>query len=539
MGFFSKAKKAVKKAVSKVVSRAKAPAKTTYGSTPKAVTAVKGAVSKVGGAIKSAVQSVASRAAGPVGGANIKVAQPGSGRVSGPVGGTNTPLRRPSGGSSITRGVYRPAVPSIQPSSIAPGSTIPYAPGSTAPGPYAPVLPKIEEPDRFTYGGGQPSSRVPEFGGRTQMFDINQSMEEVQPTGPIGEPPEPPVMPEIEPEEYKEFEETPIDESELTAAEAAYQAAQGLSPEQLATQEELDQLRESTRKGYQKIEGQTIPLEFITGQSASLEKRALGLQEPLSDKLARLQAQRMGGLESAKFGLEGARRGVEEQRAGIERKRSEYERRRAESESARRFGIEQKFAQDKFNEDKRRYGIDYAMQQRKFEEDKRQFGLKYAQDQAKAAAEGGGAGAKGGQEAASSINLINTMLSNPKLGRISGAGGQFLGGIAGKGAILKNQFNQLKGILSLENRQKLKGQGAVSDFEGRTLDRAASALGRNLPDAEFMKQLKQIKGAIATSNGFPAIISVKDLRTGQIKTGSSNSQDIADAISQGFIVEYQ
>lgn len=56
-----------------------------------------------------------------------------------------------------------------------------------------------------------------------------------------------------------------------------------------------------------------------------------------------------------------------------------------------------------------------------------------------------------------------------------------------------NKYNQLTGILSLANRQQLKGSGAISDFEFKVLSDAASALGRNLTDAQFKSQLETIR----------------------------------------------
>ena len=89
-------------------------------------------------------------------------------------------------------------------------------------------------------------------------------------------------------------------------AEIAYQQALQISPEELSTQEDIDKLSESTRSAYRNLQNQPIPLQFITGQLAATERRALGLAEPLERKLARLQAQRTGGLEASKFALERA-----------------------------------------------------------------------------------------------------------------------------------------------------------------------------------------------------------------------------------------
>lgn len=94
-------------------------------------------------------------------------------------------------------------------------------------------------------------------------------------------------------------------------AEKAYTTSMQMTPEEEAAQAEIDRLQTSFRTGYQGIEDQTIPMEFITGQQTSLEKRALNLAEPLSAKLARLQAKRTSATEASKFALERADKAVE------------------------------------------------------------------------------------------------------------------------------------------------------------------------------------------------------------------------------------
>lgn len=95
----------------------------------------------------------------------------------------------------------------------------------------------------------------------------------------------------------------------------------------------------------------------------------------------------------------------------------------------------------------------------------------------------------------SNLSVVNALLDNPNVKKISG----YIQGKLGVGNLLPgaqlalNQYNQLKGILSLENREKLKSSGAISDFEFKVLSDAATALGRNLSDTEFQNQLRVIK----------------------------------------------
>lgn len=194
-----------------------------------------------------------------------------------------------------------------------------------------------------------------------------------------------------------------------------------------------------------------------------------------------------------------------------------------------------------------------ALEEKQYNEDVRQFGLNYALDQKKAAIEAAkvaqtdpnapAAVKKAEGDATNTINLVNTLLQSDSIDDITG----FLQGKWGLDnldprsgtALAKNQYDQIKGLLSLENRSKLKGQGAVSDFEGRVLESAASSLSQGLNEADFRKQLKQIKGSISTSHGLTADVKITDPKTGESQTVNSNSQGIADAIKDGLIIEYQ
>lgn len=71
---------------------------------------------------------------------------------------------------------------------------------------------------------------------------------------------------------------------------------------------------------------------------------------------------------------------------------------------------------------------------------------------------------------------------------------QLRSGIPGtKAASTKNIYDQLQGMLSLEGREKLKGSGAISDFEFKVLQQAASRLGRNMSNTEFRQTLEDLQ----------------------------------------------
>jgi hypothetical protein len=60
----------------------------------------------------------------------------------------------------------------------------------------------------------------------------------------------------------------------------------------------------------------------------------------------------------------------------------------------------------------------------------------------------------------------------------------------------KNYYDQLKAILSVENRELMKGTGQISDYESKLLERASSALGQNLSNEDFRKVLEDLKTSL-------------------------------------------
>lgn len=86
------------------------------------------------------------------------------------------------------------------------------------------------------------------------------------------------------------------------------------------------------------------------------------------------------------------------------------------------------------------------------------------------------------------LRLVNQLL-NSNTDAITGAQGL---GVITPGSpeqMTINTYNQLKSLLSLENRQLLKGSGAISDYEFRVLEKASSRLGRNLSNEDFKQVL--------------------------------------------------
>lgn len=93
-------------------------------------------------------------------------------------------------------------------------------------------------------------------------------------------------------------------------------------------------------------------------------------------------------------------------------------------------------------------------------------------------------------------DLAQSLITDPELagitGPIEGRRDTFLTG----GAVdAKRRLDQLLGMLSLESRSKLKGQGTVSDFEGKMLERAVSAISRAAGPEITKQHLKEILDA--------------------------------------------
>lgn len=142
-------------------------------------------------------------------------------------------------------------------------------------------------------------------------------------------------------------------------------------------------------------------------------------------------------------------------------------------------------------------------------------------------------------EVLDNYSLVNEILNTENLSLVTGLSRFSPTAYLPGAGLIKNKIAQLTNILSLNNRQKLKGSGAISDFEAKMLAQASTALGVNLSDSDFKKELKKIKGVFATAVGLEADVSITDPDTGRTKQGSLNREDIDSAISQGYIIEYK
>jgi len=103
---------------------------------------------------------------------------------------------------------------------------------------------------------------------------------------------------------------------------------------------------------------------------------------------------------------------------------------------------------------------------------------------------------------------------------------------------VRANINQLQGLLSLENRQKLKGSGAISDYESKVLQQSASSLNTLMPEIDFVNELKRVRGVMLSASGQPVSVIITDPKTGQSKNGTATREQIEGAANGGYIIQY-
>lgn len=104
---------------------------------------------------------------------------------------------------------------------------------------------------------------------------------------------------------------------------------------------------------------------------------------------------------------------------------------------------------------------------------------------------------------------------------------------------LAQKVNNFTSQLSLAARGELKGQGQISDFEGKMLKEAQTALTLNLSPQQASKEIAKARGAIRTSSGLTTRVKVIDPETGASQYVEAGQDGINQAIEDGLIVEYQ
>ena len=141
-------------------------------------------------------------------------------------------------------------------------------------------------------------------------------------------------------------------------------------------------------------------------------------------------------------------------------------------------------------------------------------------------------------EALGTVNSIGSILSNPNFESAFGIQGLARTLIPGSAEYtIAAQVQQIKDKLSLAARGGLKGQGAVSNFEGLMLANAQTSLRTGMSPTDARQEFINIAGALTTSTGGKAKVQIKD-STGAVYTIMADSRGITQAIADGLSVKY-
>lgn len=151
----------------------------------------------------------------------------------------------------------------------------------------------------------------------------------------------------------------------------------------------------------------------------------------------------------------------------------------------------------------------------------------------------GGPTDKAQSEAMNTVNDIENLIADPAFSSAYGLSNIAKRNIPGNPAyVVAQNHENLMSVLALAARGKLKGQGAVSDFEGRLLRRAQTSLTLNMNPQQATFELQQVAGAIRTSSGLTAIVRIT-APNGQSKVGEADQQMINEAVASGYRVQYE
>ena len=142
-------------------------------------------------------------------------------------------------------------------------------------------------------------------------------------------------------------------------------------------------------------------------------------------------------------------------------------------------------------------------------------------------------------DAPARINSINLALNDPNFSSVFGIKGLIAPRIPGSAAVqTKANIDQIIETAALASRGQLKGQGQISDFEGKMLRQAVASLNYKSSPEDAKQALIKLRGAIATSSGLPAAVKITD-KNGNSSILQSTQDGIKKAINDGLTVEYQ
>ena len=101
----------------------------------------------------------------------------------------------------------------------------------------------------------------------------------------------------------------------------------------------------------------------------------------------------------------------------------------------------------------------------------------------------------GAFEADSALSNIDTLLTDDSYKRIYGTGDNYIPTILPGAVTLEAQRDQVVSLLGLESRQKLKGQGTITDSEAQQLAASATILGTaGISEGAAKAELQRVRG---------------------------------------------
>lgn len=310
----------------------------------------------------------------------------------------------------------------------------------------------------------------------------------------------------------------PIDpmQAQLDVINKQFEEAQKYTPKELADQEaqialneKQRQLAESYNQGDTAVENKVIPMEFITGQRQNLlnqfndaNQGYNNQQATLQDKLALAQSRRQAAIDSAKSSLNQFNENRNYELNKQKMNQTSAPEGFTLGEGQQRFDANGNLLASGSPKAGTGTGIDANAQAWAQGVQSGQYKIEDVPSEYRNSVVNALSGLppKTSEISRSVLTSIGDLLNNQQLSRITGSLDRFLGGNFGGAALAKNQYNQLKGLLSLENIKYLKGTGAISDAEQRLLANASTTLGRNLSNENFRKELIKLQqGLMAES----------------------------------------
>lgn len=286
-----------------------------------------------------------------------------------------------------------------------------------------------------------------------------------------------------------------------------------------SAQKAIDDQNNAARTGIQNIGEQPIGMQFISGQQKSIEDRNTNLQIPLAQRLALEQQKRQASLDSIKFQLDN------------------------------------KYRNDVLN--KKDTTLPTSVEEYNFAKSQGYTGTfsQYQTEDANRKASVAKAGAtsvnnilpssqnlttRETSDALMSVNQINNVLDNPDFDSAFGPKGIINRNIPGSAAqTVVALTTQILDKAAVAARGQLKGQGQVSNFEVQMLKNAQSALSSyTIAPAAARQALIDMQGAINTSTGGTAKVTLLDKKSGQTDSRYLTSREITKAIADGLQVKY-